>query len=354
MKHLTEKSSGKFALPPESLIYTGNKKEVPVVITVFEYDKGQYNEYRLKNLKKCPDFSKRGQSYWLNLNGLCDEGVVKRLGDCFDIHPLVLEDILNVEQRPKIEDFGDYLFVVLKMFSFDEKKKSLNSEQISIILGNGYVLSLQEIEGDVLDPIRQRIRNTQGKIREKGADYLFYSIIDMVVDYYFVALEKVINEIENMEDELVNNPRKRTLQNIHSLKSDIIYLRQAVWPLREIIGRLEKSEFSIIGEDMQVYFRDVYEHSIQIMDSVETLRDMISGMLDIYMSSISNRMNDIMKVLTIISTIFIPPTFIAGLYGMNFKWMPELSLPWGYPAALLLMLGSSIAMLVFFKKKKWM
>jgi len=354
MKHLTEKSSRKFAMPPESLIYTGNKRDSKVSVTLFQYHGEAFTEKELYDFTKCPKLSLKGKVSWLNVNGLNNVSLIEKLGQCLRIHPLALEDILNVEQRPKIEDFGNVLFVILRMLYYDEKKKRLQSEQLSLILGDGFVLSFQEREGDVFDKIMERIRQAQGKIREKGADYLFYSLIDMIVDYYFVVLEKVIMEIEIIEDELVNNPCKQTLQKIHYLKSDIIYLRQSVWPLREIIGKLEKSEFSLISGNMLVYFRDVYEHSIQIMDSVETLRDMISGMLDIYLSGISNRMNDIMKVLTIISTVFIPPTFIAGLYGMNFRWMPELSWPWGYPLALLLMLGSTLAMLVFFKKKKWM
>ena len=252
-----------------------------------------------------------------------------------------------------MEDFDDYLFVVLKMFRFDEKDGETKTEQISLILGSDFVFSFQESEGDVFDSIRERLRNNKGRIRKAGADYLVYSLMDAVVDNYFMILEKLGETIEEIEDKLVTNPTSETLQTLHDLKREMIFLRKSVWPLREVISRLEKAESPLINKSTFVYLRDVYDHTIQVMDAVDTYRDMLSGMLDIYLSSISNRMNEIMKVLTVIATIFIPLTFITGIYGMNFEFMPELGQPWGYPVVLSVMLAIALVMLVYFRRKKW-
>ena len=280
--------------------------------------------------------------------------IIEQVGNSFNVHPLVLEDIANTVQRPKMEDFDDYIFVVLRMLRFDEKDDETKTEQISILLGPDFVISFQEREGDVFDIIRERLRNNKGKIRKMGADYLAYSLIDAIVDNYFVILEKRGETIEEMEDKLVTNPTSETLQALHDLKREMIFLRKSVWPLREVISRLERSESPLINKSTFVYLRDVYDHTIQVMDSVDTFRDMLSGMLDIYLSSVSNRMNEVMKVLTVIATIFIPLTFIAGIYGMNFKYMPELGQAWGYPAVLILMLAIAVVMLINFRRKKWL
>jgi len=253
-----------------------------------------------------------------------------------------------------MEDFVDYLFVVLKMLHYDEKEKAVRAEQVSLILGSNYVISFQETEGDVFDPIRERIRMERGRIRKMGADYLAYSLIDEIVDNYFLILEKLGEKIEDMEDALVTNPTPETLQAIHGLKREMIFLRKSVWPLREVISRLERWESPLIDKSIAIYLRDVYDHTIQVIDAIETFRDMLSGMLDIYLSSISNRMNEIMKVLTMIATIFIPLTLIAGIYGMNFKYMPELESPWGYPMIYLVMLVIGIIMVIYFRRKRWL
>ena len=289
------------------------------------------------------------------MSGLHQVELLERLNDCFGLHPLVLEDILNTDQRPKMEDFGDYLYIVLRMLDLDKKNgNAVVSEQISLILGKNFVLTFQEKEGDLFDPLRERIRNGKGRLRKMGPDYLVHALLDAIVDQYFVVLEKLGERIEFLEEELVTRPTPSTLHRLHQLKREMIFLRKSVWPLREVIGTLERGESSLIQASPDLYLRDIYDHTIQVIDNVETFRDMLSGMLDIYLSSISNRMNEIMKVLTIISTIFIPLTFIVGLYGMNFKFMPELEWPWGYPSVLLLMLGVTVFMLFFFRRKKWL
>jgi magnesium transporter len=265
-----------------------------------------------------------------------------------------MEDILHTDQRPKMEDFEDYIFIVTKMLFFDQEKRELKAEQLSLILGENYVVTFQERVGDVFEPIRERIRKGKGRVRKMQSDYLAYALIDAVVDHYFIVLEKIGETVESLEEELVTNPTPETLQAIHHLKRELIFLRKSVWPLRELISGLERGEASLIQEKTTVFLRDVYDHTIQVIDTVESLRDMVSGMLDVYLSSVSNRMNEVMKVLTIIATIFIPMTFIAGIYGMNFENMPELKWPWGYPLVWCVILAIGIVMLGYFKKKKWL
>jgi magnesium transporter len=280
--------------------------------------------------------------------------VIEQLGKHFSLHPLLLEDILHTEQRPKMEDFGEYLFFVLKMLYLEEGRHEILAEQVSLILGSNFVISFQEREGDVFKYVRERIRNSKGRIRKVGADYLAYALIDAIVDNYFIILERLGETIEELEEELVTNPVSDTLQTIHHLKREMIFLRKSVWPLREVISALERGESPLIQESTGVYLRDLYDHTIQVIDSVETFRDMVSGILDIYLSSVSNKMNEVMKVLTIIATIFIPLTFIAGIYGMNFEYMPELSWRWGYPAVWFVICAIFITMLAYFKRRKWL
>jgi len=258
------------------------------------------------------------------LDGIHQLDNIEKIGEHFKIHPLVLEDIMNTGQRPKMEDFNDYLFIVLKMLSYDEEENETKTEQVSLILSSKFVISFQESEGDVFDPVRERIRSDRGRIRKMGVDYLAYSLIDAIVDNYFMVLEKIGEKIEDIEDELVKNPTPEVLHTIHRLKRELIFLRKSVWPLREVISRLERWESPLIDKSIDIYLRDVYDHTIQVIDALETFRDMLSGMLDIYLSSLSNRMNEVMKVLTIIATIFIPLTLISSIYEMNFKYMPEL------------------------------
>jgi magnesium transporter len=339
--------SEKIGLPPGTLVQLGKKITEKVKITMIDYDQKKFNETIIKEkLLK----SRKGVT-WINIDGIHDIDVIKKIGEIFGLHPLTQEDISSTGQRPKFEEFEDYIFIVLKMLSYD---KSIKSEQVSLVVGKNYVVSFQEKEGDVFEPIRERIRKDKGKIRRLGADYLAYSLVDAVVDNYFSILESFGEKIEDMEEELINDPNSSTLHKIHKLKRQTIMLRKSVWPLREVINSMNRLESSKVSKITKVYLKDVYDHTIQVIDTVETYRDVISGMMDIYLSSVSNKMNEVMKVLTIIATIFIPLTFIAGIYGMNFRYMPELDWRYGYFAVLAIMITVAISMVIYFKKKRWL
>jgi len=335
-------------------VYIGKKKADRVKITCIDYYADYFQEKEVETIDEVFPFSDTSTATWINLDGIHQLDNIEKIGEHFKIHPLVLEDIMNTGQRPKMEDFNDYLFIVLKMLSYDEEENETKTEQVSLILSSKFVLSFQESEGDVFDPVRERIRSDRGRIRKMGVDYLAYSLIDAIVDNYFMVLEKIGERIEDIEDELVKNPTPEVLHTIHRLKRELIFLRKSVWPLREVISRLERWESPLIDKSINIYLRDVYDHTIQVIDALETFRDMLSGMLDIYLSSLSNRMNEVMKVLTIIATIFIPLTLISGIYGMNFRYMPELESSWGYPMVYAVMLAVSAVMLIYFRRKKWL
>ncbi|MCP8306545.1 MAG: magnesium/cobalt transporter CorA [archaeon] len=354
MKKIFKKRSKKTGLPPGTLIHIGEKKIEKARITIIDYDEAQFQEKEAKKVEECFPYKDQPTVTWINVDGIHDVEIIEKIGNHFNLHPLLLEDILNTEQRPKMEDFEDYVFFVLKMLYYDEKENKIKVEQISLVLASNFVISFQESEGDVFNPVRERIRNGKGRIRKMGADYLAYALIDAIVDNYFIILEKLGEKIEDIEDELVTHPTSETLHAIHKLKREMIFLRKSVWPLREVVSKLERGESSLIKETTVIYLRDVYDHTIQVIDTIETFRDMLSGMLDMYLSSISNRMNEVMKVLTVIATIFIPLTLIASIYGMNFAYMPELESPWSYPMVLVGMFITGVLMLIYFKRKKWL
>jgi magnesium transporter len=355
MPDLIRRRSGKAGLPPGTLVHVGEPVTEEPRISVMSYDTMRLEEEYVDLVSEAFPLRDAPSVTWINVDGIHDVGIVEELGERLRLHPLVLEDILNPDQRPKMEDLGDYLYVVLKMVDWDDQRGEIAVEQLSVVVGANYVVSLQERPGgDVLLPIRERIREAKGNIRGVGSDYLAYSILDGVVDRYFGVLEGLGEKVEDLEEELVSSPLPETLQKLHVLKREMIYMRKSVWPLREVVAALERSGSPLIKESTGPYLRDVYDHTIQVMDAVETVRDMLSGMLDIYLSSISNRMNEVMKVLTIFASIFIPLTFIAGVYGMNFAFMPELGWRWGYFAALLVMVAVALSMLWYFKSKRWL
>jgi magnesium transporter len=290
----------------------------------------------------------------MNVTGLHDVELIRQLGERFDLHPLVLEDVVSTGQRPKFEDFGSYVFMVLKTLHGGEELGHVRTEQISIILGPNFVISFQEIEEDPFGHVRERIRSGRGRIRTMGPDYLAYALVDAIVDHYFVVLEKLGDAIEVLGEETVSDPTPSTLHTIQGLKRELSNLRRSVWPLREVVSGFQRGESNMLSERTEVYLRDVYDHTIQVVETIEAYRDIVSGMFDTYLSSVSNRMNEVMKVLTIIATIFIPVTFVAGVYGMNFQRMPELAWPWSYPAALLLMLAIALVMIAYFRRKRWL
>jgi len=354
MLRLTKKRSAKIGLPPGTLIHIGERKTEKVRIRILDYDEAQFEEKEAKTIEECFPFKDKSTITWINIDGIHQVEIIEKLGNYFGLHPLLLEDILNTEQRPKMEDYGDYIFIVLKMLYLGEANNEIEAEQVSLILGSNFVISFQERGRDVFEPVRDRIRNAKGRIRKAGADYLAYTLLDAIVDNYFIILESLGETMEETEEQLTTNPNPETLQLIHALKKEMIFLRKSIWPLREVISGLERCESSLIHESTGAYLRDVYDHTIQIIDTVESFRDMISGMLDIYLSSISNKMNEVMKVLTIFASIFIPLTFVAGVYGMNFSFMPELKWQWGYFGILGVMALVGISLAVYFKRRKWL
>ncbi|MFC1607233.1 magnesium/cobalt transporter CorA [Candidatus Latescibacterota bacterium] len=356
MLRFTKKISTKAGQPPGTLMHVGEKKaeKREVTISVMDYDATYFEEKGITVVEDCFPFKDKASVTWINVNGVYDPEVIENIGKFFGIHTLTLEDILNTGHRPKIDDFEDYQYIILKMLSFDTQENVIHSEQVSLVFGNNYVISFQEKEGDVFDPVRNRIRNNKGRIRKMSTDYLTYAIIDSIVDNYYIILEKINEKIETLEEELLSNPTPTMLQSIHELKRETLFISKSVRPLRDIITFMERGESILINDSTQIYLRDLFDHVIQIIETINTLRDMISGMLDIYLSSVSNRMNEVMKTLTIFAAIFIPLTFIAGIFGMNFEYMPELQLPWAYPTLLLVMLILGISLYVYFKKKNWL
>ena len=355
MPKLIKKRSKKAGLPPGTLIHIGEKKVEEPKITIFDFDDQHFEERQMKVIEECFVFKDKPTVTWINVEGVHKVEIIEKLGECYGFHPLVLEDILNTDQRPKMEVYGDYIYIVLKMLYGGDTNSLIKAEQVSLILGKNFVISFQEgKEGDVFNPVRERIRSGKGLIRKMGADYLAYSLLDTIVDNYFLILEKLGEKIELLEEELVTHPTTKTLQEIQKFKNEMIFVRRAVWPLREVISGMGRKESPLIKETTEIYLRDVYDHTVQVMDTIEIYREMLSGMLDIYLSSVSNRLNSVMKVLTIIATIFMPLTFIAGIYGMNFKYMPELEWRWGYPAIWLFVFIIGISMLIYFRKKKWL
>jgi magnesium transporter len=341
-------------LPPGSLLHVGQRKLSTVKLAVHSYTPAQVQEKELHSLEELAALRSTDAIHWIQVNGLHDTGLIEELCTTFSVHPLVQEDILNTEHRPKLEDYGDYLFVALKALWVSGESEELTGEQVSLIVGPSYVISFQESDYDLFGPVRSRLGSGKGRMRKEGSDYLAYALIDTVVDNYFDALEVLGEKIEALEEVLVVQPGADTLQQIHLLKRQMLLFRKALWPLREVIGCLSRGESSLVKDSTLLYIRDVYDHTIQVIDTLETYRDIVSGMLDIYLSSVSNRMNQIMKVLTIISTIFIPLTFIVGVYGMNFKSMPELEWEWGYPAVWLLMIIVFLVELKFFRNRRWL
>jgi magnesium transporter len=354
-----KKSSKTIGLPPGSLVHVGDSRTDQVKITVIDYDEKNFIEKEV-SAEECFRFKDKPSVTWINIEGVHQIDIIEKIGLHFGLHPLSLEDIVNTDQRPKMEDFEDYIFIVLKMLSHNEKDDEIKAEQISLVLGKNFVLSFQETKGDVFNFVRERIRNSKGRIRKVGADYLTYSLLDAVIDNYFIILEKIGEMVEEMEDKLITNPIPETLQAIHDMKRELIFLRRSVWPLREVISWLQRGESKLIHKSTQIYVRDMYDHTIQVIDTIETFRDMISGMLDIYMSSVSNKMNEVMKILTIFAAIFIPLTFVAGIYGMNFDPhtspynMPELEWQYGYPMVCVVMISIAVVMLYYFRRKKWL
>lgn len=349
---LVQKRSRKTGLPPGTLVHIGERKSDKVTVTVFRYSGTGCEELehqQVEGLSRPVDES----VIWINVGGVHQVEVVETLGRQFSLHPLLLEDVANTDQRPKLDDYDTYFFLVIKMLSLTNRNE-ISVEQVSLVLGRNYVISFQENGTDVFQPVRERLRGGKGRLRQSGADYLLYALVDAIVDQYFAVLESLGEKIEALQRTVVDDPKPQTLDNIHALKRQLLFLRRAVWPLRDVMNNLSRTSCPFLQEPTKVFFRDVYDHVVQIVDTIETLREMVSASLDIYLSSVSYRLNAVMRVLTVITTIFMPLSFIASIYGMNFEHMPELQSRWGYPLVLAVMTAVGVGMLLLFKKKRWL
>lgn len=353
MKRISlKKISKKTGLPPGSLIHIGEQKTEKAGITIFQYDGSAFHEKKLKNIREYIPLKEIPAVTWIEICGIGNADTINDIGTLFELHPLVLEDIMNTEQRTKIDFYGEYIFIVMKVLSYNEEKKIV-SEQISLILGKDYLISFQEKELNLFKPLKERLKSKDCYLKSISADYIAYSLIDAIVDSYFTILEQIGEDISIVESEVVSDPGPMSLNKIHNLKRETLFLRKSVWPLRDVIYSLEKEETALVRKPTILYLRDVYDHTIRIIEHIEIIRDMLTSLLDVYLSSVSIKMNNIMKVLTIIATIFMPLTFMAGVYGMNFKYMPELEHPLGYPIVIIAMGVVGGSMILYFKLKKW-
>jgi magnesium transporter len=354
MIKLFHRGQKQVALSPGTVVFHGVPKMDRARISVITYGQETLEERYDISFDKALETVGSDNVTWLNIDGLHDTDMLVRLGESLDVHPLVLEDIVNVTQRPKMEDYEHFIYVVLRMIRWDDTEEKIIAEQFSLLLGEKSVLTFQETAGDVFDPVRERLRKSTSRMRRSGADYLADVLLDAIVDNYFVVMEKINERVEALEEPVSNNPTPELLHEIHQLKRDIIYLRKRIVPVREVIDRLIRSDSPLVGKEVRLFLRDVYDHVINVMDSIEAFRDMLSGLQDLYLSSVSNRMNEVMKVLTIIATIFIPLTFIAGIYGMNFDVMPELKWRWSYLGFWIIILFLGLSMAALFRRKRWL
>jgi magnesium transporter len=340
-------------LRPGALVHVGEKKVEKVKFSIIEYAQNDYHELREATLDDCLKTKVTEKVSWINVSGIHDPNIIQNFGERFGIHPLIQSDIMNTELRPKFNVSSDYIFLILKIPYFDSNGK-LKINQISILLGKNFVVTFQESEDDIFEPIRKRIKESIGEIRNQKSDFLAYTLTDVIIDNYFAVMEKIENLSEILEEELMTNPSKQTLNTIYLLKRQMTNLRKSIWPTRDVVDSFERSSSPLIEANTRTYIRDAYSHAVQVMDTVEALREMVGGMLDTYLSSLSNRMNEVMKTLTIIASIFIPITFIAGIYGTNFEYIPELKWEGSYFAMLGVMSIMIVIMVLYFKKKEWL
>ena len=339
---------------PGTPVFVGERKRERAILHLFDFDSTHLHELEDADLHDCTRHLPSPTVTWVNVSGVHDVGLIEALGASFALHPMTREDIANTSQRPKWEEFPGYGFMALKMLEVDEAAQQVKIEHVSLILGPNWVLSFLEDAGDVFESVRERIRANMGRVRNLGADYLAFCLLDAVVDHYFLAVERIGDRIELFDEHVLNEPDQTDVQEIHRFKRGLLALRRAVWPMREVVGAVAKSGSDLIGEDSRVFWRDLYDHTVQVIDMVETSRDTLASLHDTYLSSLSNRMNEVMKNLTIISTIFIPLTFIAGIYGMNFQHMPELAWKAGYYVVWAIMVAITVLLVLWFRRRGWL
>lgn len=354
MARFFKKREANKGLAPGSLVFIGNQKVEELRMRVIDYDKTKLDEMELKNIHEGAEYKKTNTVTWINVDGLHDTNKIKQIGDTFELHPLLLEDILNTAQRPKIEEFDNCIFIVVKMMRYDDEKNVIHAEQLSMVLGNTFLLTFQEQPGDVFEPVRERIRKQKGRIRVAGIDYLAYALLDTVVDNYIYIIERLGEQIEDIEEEILDNPESAVMEKINTFKREMNFIRKSVRPTREAIIHLSRLDSDLINESTTPFLKDLEDLITQATEAIDTYREMLSDQLNMYNSNVSNRMNDIMKVLTIFAAIFIPLTFIAGIYGTNFEYLPELRFKYSYFVFWGVMLMVAFSMLIFFRRKKWL
>ncbi len=365
--------TNKVGHPPGSVVFTGEDRDEPVRFSIFDYTDTSLDEHETGDVDEVLSYFSSPTTTWINVDGLHEESVIRTLGDHFEIHPLVQEDIVNTAQRPKVEIQNGHLYITAKMLSHDAPgspdasgagsaapdpfgvphEPTLQAEHISLLVGPGYLISFQETPGDFFDPVRNRLRGGRGRIRTSGPDYLAYALLDVIVDHYFIVLETLGTWAEDIEEDILETPEEETQEKVNALRRDLIFMRRRVWPVRDLLYQLTRLDSPLWDDATVPFIRDTYDHSQQVADHIEALRDTTSGLMDLYMSALSHRMNEIMKVLTIIGTIFIPLTFVAGIYGMNFEYMPELAWDSGYFIALGVMAGVALGTLGYFRHVDW-
>lgn len=344
----------KLGMPSGSLIHMGDERSHKVEVHVIDFNEESFKEYEVKDPGQLCDCLKKNTVSWINVDGIYDPQMIQQIGEQFSLHPLLMEDLMNPNHRPKIEDFEEYIHFTLKMLAFNHHTKSIEEEQVSFVLGEGWVISFQETPGDVFDPIRDRIRSNKGRIRKNKADYLAYALADIIVDHYFLIIDELENSIEELEDKVLSENNRNILKEIQRLKNELIILRKSIIPIRDAMGNLMKGISPLIDERTTYYLKDVYDHTLHITDSIEVYREMLNSLMEVHLSSLSNKLNQVMKVLTIISTIFIPLTFIVGVYGMNFKHMPEIEWQYGYLGVWIVMILVTSFLYYILKRNKWM
>jgi magnesium transporter len=357
MEKLATGLSRKAGMIPGTLVHVGDLDQHPVRITLIDYDAEHVVEREITSFDDCVEFKDTKSVTWVNIEGVHDVSIIERIGECFGLHPLIMEDVMNTEQRPKLEEYDGYMYIVVRMLyerpGDDEDTMEIDSEQVSLIIGPNLLFTFLEDPGDVFDPVRKRIRENRGRVRKHGTDYLAYTLIDVIVDNYFAVLERFGDLTEDLEQDVMGSPVRETLVQIQQMKRAMIQVRRAIWPLRDVVNTMLRGGSPLIKKTTIVFLRDVYDHVIRVVDIVETQREMLGGLMDIYLSSVSNRMNEVMKVLTVIATVFIPLTFIVGVYGMNFDNIPELHWAHGYWYVWAIMLSVGLVMLLYFRRRKW-
>ncbi|MET7029220.1 magnesium/cobalt transporter CorA [Sediminicola luteus] len=348
-----QRANKKIGKAPGTVTYLGFREGQKSKVIIIEYDDNAFQVHQTDDVEKILDFKKSPSTSWINVVGLSDEAYIETLGKAFELNPLIIEDAVNTSQRPKIDEYEDYIFCVLKMIYLDANNE-LVSEHVAFVLMERTVIVFQELQEDVFNGLRERIQTKSGRIRSRGADYLLFALLDAIIDNYFVVLENINAKIELLEEEVYDNPKPETARKIQDLKKEVLRVRRRIFPVKELINRLIDTENPLITKDTKLFLKDLMDHCLEINESLQIYREMSMSLLEMYMSNVSNKMNEVMKVLTIMASIFIPLTFIAGIYGMNFSYMPELQWKYGYFAVWGVMLTLFIAMLIFFKKKRWL